>query len=752
MSYEDQLAIEQVQVDRAYQVLDSTRINYRDRQRKVEKQGSIGSPQNRSERDAMAAYYGDQAARLEQVEDRLVFGRLTPQTGSDRYIGRVGLYDDHGEQVLVDWRAQAAVPFYQATAFSPMGMQARRHIGLHNRQVISVEDELLDLENPDQDRLVLQGEGALMAALKAGRSGRMHDIVATIQAEQDRVIRSRADQVLVVQGGPGTGKTAVALHRAAFLLYDRAERLAKSGVLIVGPSPAFLRYIEQVLPALGETGVVSTTIERLLPGVVASGEEKSSDLIRLKGDLRWAEVVKRLVSSLQRVPKQDVLLVVDGFQLFLRPAVVSAAIRRARLSEQPHNQAREVFVRYVLDDLTDQYLDLEGSRVSKTWEALGIDPQPESSDNTQDRTYIYEAIRNTLAVRREVNLCWMPYSAQTLLRRFFALPSLRQQVAGELFSAEELDSLQRIGSQFSRSDIAILDELEELLGPFVDPAQQRKQALARLEASAQKKLAADALSAQGLGDGLVSAEQLANRAFTEGDSSYLAERALADRTWVFGHVVVDEAQELSPLEWRALLRRCPSRSFTVVGDLAQSVGPVSTSWRDLLGPLAEGLQEEVYLTVCYRTPQEIMDLAEAVSSAAGRPSPFPVRAVRSDPDSVQMLLMPNLSPSQVITTAREQAAWLDRELEPGAGRVAIIAPDSWLADLRLSLGSSGDPIGDRICILSAETSKGLEFDCVVLVQPAEIGRGSAGNLFVAMTRSTRRLCCLSDQELPAGWD
>ena len=226
-----ELAREQAAVDSIYQVLDDTRTRYRQQQRAIEAHGATGSPQNRSERDVMSAHLGDQAARLEGVEERLLFGQITPLEGEKLYIGRVGLQDRNHQQVLMDWRAKAATPFYQATARHPLGMASRRHIGLHRRKVISLEDEAFNISHARKEGIELQGEGALLAALQAERSGRMGDIVATIQGEQDRIIRAKTSQILVIQGGPGTGKTAVALHRAAFLLYEQSERLAKSGVL-----------------------------------------------------------------------------------------------------------------------------------------------------------------------------------------------------------------------------------------------------------------------------------------------------------------------------------------------------------------------------------------------------------------------------------------------------------------------------------------------------------------------------------------
>ena len=755
-----ELAREQAAVDGIYQILDDARRRYRQRQRQIQAHGATGSPQNRSERDVMAAHLGDQAARLERVEENLVFGRLTPLQGESYYIGRVGLQDDNHAQVLMDWRARAATPFYQATARHPLGMASRRHIALHRRQVISLEDEAFDLSHAREEGIELQGEGALLAALQAGRSGHMGDIVATIQGEQDRIIRAATSQILVIQGGPGTGKTAVALHRAAFLLYEQAERLAKSGVLIVGPSPAFLRYIEQVLPALGETGVVSTTMATLLPGIRANGKEHPA-ISALKGDLRWVKLIKQAVRSLQRVPDADQNLTVGASKLVLRPKTVKEAIRRARLSGKPHNQAREIFVAQILDSLTDQYLDTENRReeaeLAAAASAAGLGKIETNRDSLSERALVREDLRSNLNVRRAVNLCWMPYSAQNLLRRLYAYPAFLARFASDFSDAEQEILYRPKEAEFTSADVPLLDELAELLGELPNassPSSRKDRALARQQ---EQSRAQAAIEGQGLGAGIVSAEMLANRASAPREQSSLAEMAYQDRTWTYGHVVVDEAQELSPMDWRCLLRRCPSRSFTVVGDLAQRISAGGSSWLQLLGPAADALEEETYLTVCYRTPKEIMDLAEAVTRAAGRPSPYPVQAVRQDPDSLLTERVMAIDAATVEKTLKTELEYLDSYLGKGRGRIGIICSQKDLPAFQqlssqLAFTVGGDPVSDRVCILDAVTSKGLEFDSVILLEPAHICAQSVGNLFVAMTRPTRRLVTLHSQGLPPGWE
>ena len=267
------IAHEQHYVDSSYQALDRQRASYEGRLAEVRAQSGLESAGARSERDSFATHYEDNLLRIRNVENRLVLGRLDFQDGSLEHIGRIGLRDDNQDIILLDWRAPQAEPFYQATAAHPGNVVRRRHIQTRLREVTGIEDELLDSHASSGTDLELTGEGALMNAMSQARDGKMTDIVATIQAEQDRIIRADAAGVLVVQGGPGTGKTAVALHRAAYLLYAQRERLSRSGVLVIGPSPVFLRYIDQVLPSLGESDVVATTIGGLMPGIKVTGQD-----------------------------------------------------------------------------------------------------------------------------------------------------------------------------------------------------------------------------------------------------------------------------------------------------------------------------------------------------------------------------------------------------------------------------------------------------------------------------------------------
>ncbi|UNX55964.1 AAA family ATPase [Georgenia sp. TF02-10] len=739
-------AEEQGYVDVVYARLDELREAYRARLAEVRRTGPSGSPQNRSERDAFAAHYADAVARLDHVENRLVFGRLDLRGASEpRYVGRIGLSDAARDQLLVDWRAPSARPFYQATAAHPGDVVRRRHLLTRARTVLGVEDELLDADHLDEATASgLTGEGALFAAMSAAREGRMSDIVATIQGEQDAVIRSDLAGILVVQGGPGTGKTAVALHRAAYLLYAHRERLERSGVLLVGPSRVFLSYIEQVLPSLGETDVVATTMADLLPGTTATGTE-APEVAAVKGRVELADVLARAVRGLQRVPAEARELDVEGTTIHLRPEDVRAAMTRARRTGQPHNQARETFARAVLDVLVREYAAARGV------------------DDPEERPYLYEDVRSARDVRVAVNLCWMPTTAHGLLERLYARPDLLARYAPRLPAADRALLHREPGAPWTVADVPLLDELAELLGPHEQAESARARAAQRQQAAEEVRYAQEAIAAQGLGGGLVDAQMLAERFAATGPVLSTAERAAADRTWTYGHVVVDEAQELSPMAWRALLRRCPSRSMTVVGDLAQRSGRVpARSWAGVLGDAGREHVREAVLTISYRTPATVMAAATAVLAAAGSPPAYPVRSARDLPDALATTrATPATLPAVTAAVVADELARLDQTDGAGLGRAAVVVPAGAAAGVAADLaadpalraalaGADDDPLGARLVVLDAVGVKGLEFDTVVLLEPAEILSGGPGDLYVAMTRPTRRLHVVHAAPLPAG--
>lgn len=734
-SRSSEILSEQEVVDRLYARLDALRAQTRGRLAKVRRSGPSGSPQNRSERDAFATLYEDRIAQLEAVEDRLCFGRLDLTDGEVRHIGRIGLTDDEHSSILTDWRAPAAQAFYRATAVHPDGVLRRRHLVTRARQVVSLEDEVLDLDALGDEQVHLSGEGALFAAMAAQRTGRMNDIVATIQAEQDRIIRSDLAGALVVQGGPGTGKTAVALHRAAYLLYAHRRVLERSGVLLVGPSSAFLRYIDQVLPSLGETGVVATTMGDLLPGVSARAEEPTDLAARLKGDASMARVVARAVRARQRIPEHDVPFRLEGVDLVLRRDDVREAAARARRTNKPHNVARVTFVKEMLSRLATQY-----------GRATGVELEQE------DRRMVLDDLRAHRDVRVTLNLAWFPLTPQRLVEDLWAKPHRLAEAAPHLSDAQRAALAREPGSPWTVSDVPLLDEAAELLGE--DDQAERAQAKADAAARARDlEYAQEVLKGTGAG-ALVSAEVLADRFAAGGTSLTTAERAAADRTWTYGHVVVDEAQELTAMAWRSLLRRVPTRSLTIVGDVAQtSAAGGARSWRAMLDAPLRGAWRLEELTVNYRTPAVVADAARSAALAADLPV-SPMTSAREVDDALHVHWSRDVAHEAARVVAAEVRSGTTAD---GVGRVAVVAEPRRTAALRAALRDvlpdaalravrGDDELDAPVSVVDPRTVKGLEYDVVVLVEPDEL---APSDLYVAMTRPTQRLHLVHSHDLPA---
>ena len=740
------VAEEQEFVDRAYSRLDQLRSQYREQRQKIDANHGVGNAQGWTERDALATHFAELSSRLDNVEERLVFGRLDMKDHATHYIGRISLLDEHSSPLLVDWRAPISAPFYQATAQEPLGVVRRRHIATRARTVTSVEDELLDVDQAQHQGLTLQGEGALMSALSSARSGRMGDIVATIQGEQDRVIRASDRGILVVQGGPGTGKTAVALHRAAYLLYTQRERLERSGVLIIGPSRTFLRYIEQVLPSLGESGVVQMTIGDIVPGLSAQDDDPV-DIAAIKGRAAFSRILREAVRLIPRLPDRDQVLQVWNRRVTLRIKDVQEALSRARRSGRPHNVARESFAMGLMELLAGRLI-VEAGDASST---ADIDPD-------DLRTWMSE-IRDSVDARRAINLAWMPTQAPAFLRKLWSRPDLLAQAnrkAGTPLSVEDLSLLYRAQDEpLTISDIPLIDELEELLGTLDLASAQKRRAEEQREKE-ERERANEALKATGLGGGIVTADMLMRQIQEAPSLRPLAERARADRSWTYGHIVIDEAQDLSPMAWRCLLRRCPSRSMTVVGDLDQKRGHRRpNSWKQALGPAARAFSEEFVLSISYRTPRALTRIAQAVMAQHGTPVLYPMEAVRDVPDCYQVSHTHKDTlkecVSQVVSAMEER---LDREEGEGKGRICVIVPDAqaqlWHAD-----ESGASALDQRVSYLTAAGSKGLEFDSVVVVEPGAILDQGSGDLFVALTRATHDLHAVTTTQLPRGmeeWD
>ncbi|MEU3353290.1 DNA/RNA helicase domain-containing protein [Streptomyces sp. NPDC037389] len=706
--------------------------------------------QARQERDVMVAEQSGLLAAFNAGEHGLCFGRLLFRDGADHHIGRIGIRaaDEDRTPLVIDWRAEVARPFYLATGHTPMGLRRRRHITTESHRVTDLHDEILDLT--DTARTGHEGSDAdavLLAALDAARTGRMHDIVQTIQAEQDRIIRAPHQGVLVVEGGPGTGKTVVALHRAAYLLYAHRERLARRAVLIVGPNPAFLGYIGEVLPALGETGVLLATPAELFPGVRATGTD-SPRAAGIKGAAGMAGTLAAYVRDRQTVPEPGAPFVIehDDGELVLDTDIATEARRLARETRLPHNLARPYFAFRVIDALTARIADRIGTDPYGGPSLLGPD----------DIAQLGKAVAANRDVHAAIDDLWPALTPQRLVGDYLTDPTHLPE--------EDAAAIRRDGGPWTPADIPLLDEAAELLGE--DDSAER----AAAEAARQERVR----YAQGVLDlsygsrtqefedrededsevlsahDLIDAERLAER-HEEADHRSAAERAAADRTWAFGHIIVDEAQELSAMAWRLLMRRCPTRSMTLVGDPAQTAEPGGCgAWDAILTPYVGDRWEHVRLGVNYRTPAEIMAVAAGVVRSAD-PSFEPPSSVRSTGVGPWMCLVSGDSAADLADAVAEAVV---SETAREMARIAVIAQRRHHAALRAALpaastGANPD-LTNPVVLLDPRQAKGLEFDSVIVVEPGEFG---TSDLYVALTRATQRLGVIYDGDgagLPAG--
>ncbi|MCF6521874.1 AAA family ATPase [Streptomyces sp. JJ36] len=722
---------EQRFVSRLYDRVDALRREAEDSVRRTFAQTG-NAMQARLERDVAAYEQSGLLAALNAVESGLCFGRIDFRDGGHHHIGRVGIRVDDEERtpLLIDWRAPVARPFYLATGHTPMGLRRRRHLTTEGREVLALHDEILDLDDTERTGYEAHDADALLlAALDAARTGRMHDIVQTIQAEQDEIIRAPHQGVRVVEGGPGTGKTAVALHRAAYLLYEHRELLARRAVLILGPNPAFLDYIGEVLPSLGETGVLLATVGELFPGVAATGTE-SEQAAAVKGRAGMAEVIAQAVRDRQALPDPVLEVDHDGDVLLLDRETVRTAREKARATGLPHNAAREHFEGEILNALTDQLAERIGA------DPFGGPNLLEESDVSQLRSELdadpaYHAALDTL---------WPLLTPQRLVA------DLLEDPYGRLPDPDAQLIRRPRTAEWTPADVPLLDEAAELLGEDERAARaaaeaERRERIAYAQGVLDVAYASRTYEFEGLEDedsevlgvqDIMDAERMAER-HEEADHRTAAERAAADRTWAFGHIIVDEAQELSPMAWRLLMRRSPTRSMTLVGDPAQSASPASPgSWSAALEPHVGDRYEHIRLGVNYRTPTEIMEYA-AAARRAEEPGFEPPRSVRSTG------VAPWEAESGPEELPRVIAATVAREM-PGEGRLAVIAPAALHPELAAALPEAahgpGLDLTRPVALLDARQAKGLEFDTVLVVEPERFG---TNDRYVAFTRATQRL-------------
>ncbi|OBG83483.1 helicase [Mycobacterium sp. E802] len=701
---------EQSYVDGLYTRLDAERIRVRDRYRTALREHGGSAV----ERDAEVRALAKEANRLDVADNGLCFGRLETVDGERLYVGRLGIFDRDNdfEPLLLDWRAPLARPFYTATGAHPENMRKRRQFRTLGRRVLDFTDEVLGRPHEGD-----HGDAALLAAVNAPRGAGMRDIVATIQAEQDEIIRNEHTGVLVVEGGPGTGKTVVALHRVAYLLYTHRERIERHGVLVVGPNEAFLNHIGRVLPSLGESDAVFMTPGDLAPGLHVTAED-APEVAAIKGSLKILDVLAAAVADRQEVPDEPIYIELPDVTVRIDAETAQWAIEEARETGLPHNEARATFRDIVTYVLTERAV----ARIGKGWLT-----RADKAAWEELRASVVSELDDNAAFAEALDALWPILTPESLLTTLYSSPD-RLKAAGadaRFFRAE--------GDAWTVSDVPLLDELVDVLGrdKAADEAAERE----RREEAAYAAGVLDLMIAREdlmddedhlLASDLIDAEDLADR-FAERDTRELAERAAADRDWTYGHVVVDEAQELSEMDWRVLMRRCPRRSFTIVGDLAQRRSAAGArSWGDMLEPYVPGRWIYRTLSVNYRTPSEIMSVAGALLAefAPGVTPPESVRAAGVQPWS------------RKLTTAEIPAAVEEfvRDEATREGTAVVIGPPEVPG------------------AVAPSDTKGLEFDAVLVVEPARIladGDRGAAELYVALTRATQRLGVLHTEPLPA---
>ena len=679
-----ELTAEQAYIDEAYERLAAMRETVAERL-VVALRENRGTPQAVHEREIVVQSALQRLDQLDIGDEALCFGRIDEAEDEDEhfYIGRLAISAADQEPLVVDWRAPIAEPFYRATPREPMGLRRRRHFLTDGRHIEAIEDEVFAL-GAGEDGDEVAGSGALLAALERGRSGRMRDIVATVQREQDEVIRAPLHGVLVVQGGPGTGKTAVALHRAAYLLYTHRFPLERQGVLVVGPNPLFLRYITHVLPSLGETGAVLASITGVAGGPRVTGIDPA-DAARVKGDARMVQFVARAVRDRQRPLRKDAMIPFGARILRLRASDSAQLVATVKRRPGTHNARRRQ-----LETLAVRRL------VAQLGDAAAVD-QDEMGDQLRGAPDLVSAL----------DRMWPVLTAEELLHDLYGAPALIKSAGAELLSADELRALHRPRSHsfdeiaWTAADVAVLDEARVVLGPR------------------RRNSEADAIRG-------------------------------------FGHIVVDEAQDLSPMQLRVLARRSLSGSMTVVGDIAQATGHwAPNGWHQVLEHLPQGRDGATVteLSVNYRTPAEIMHVAARVLAVAA-PGMSPPRSVR---DTGVEPVFASVAPSELAYEVARAARRLHEEWSNGT--VAIIAPPDMIESLGHDLRAAEVPFGEPathgldspITLMPVDMVKGLEFDGVVVVEPArivaEVPQGLRA-LFVALTRPTQRLTVVHAQPLP----
>jgi hypothetical protein len=628
----------------------------------------------------------------------LCLGRMVPADGAEPvYVGRLGLTDRAGRRLLVDWRSPAAEPFFGATHGDPMGLASRRRYRWTGGRVTDYWDEVFTPEGLE-GHAALDDQSAFIASLGTSRSPRMRDVLGTIQADQDAIIRAGSRGTLVVDGGPGTGKTVVALHRAAYLLYsDPQVGHRRGGVLVVGPHEPYLAYVGDVLPNLGEDGVRTCTLRDLVPEGRSALPETDPEVARLKSSAAMVGAVEPAVRFSERPPTEGLLVETPWSDVWLS-AADWADVFEAPDPGTPHNEARE-----------------------QVWEALLALLVEKHDDGDAPPDDLRRSLERNEELQAAMNRAWPLLDATDLVADLWSVPAYLRLCAPWL-SPEQVQALQRSDPKaWTVEDLPLLDAARRRLGdPGAVRRHRREAAVRATERVAMDRVVDELIAADDSELGvmhMLRGRDLRDALVDDAAAPAAAADALAGP---FAHVVVDEAQELTDAQWQMLLARCPSRSLTVVGDRAQARHGFTQSWQERLGRVGLEGAEVAHLSINYRTPEEVMAEAEPAIRAA-------------------------LPDANVPTSVRRSGVPVTR----GSVEDLTATVDAWLAEhpdgTACVVGDTAFDERARVRSLSPQDVKGLEFDLVVLVDPDALGTGIEGAVdrYVAMTRATRQLVVLA---------
>jgi len=692
---EAEIAKEQHHVDRVYARVEDLRAEAAQAHRQGHQMAHARTPGSLVERDAMVFHTARRLRALDAEYEGLVFGRLDLTDGEVRHIGRLGLRDAAYEPLVVDWRAPGAAAFYQATAEEPMGVRRRRVISCRGPKVLDVEDDLIDAGDGDGDggeAVPIVGDGALLATLARAKGERMRDIVTTIQREQDEAIRAPAAGVTLIEGGPGTGKTAVALHRAAHLLYRDRRRFEGGGVLLVGPSPVFMSYVERVLPSLGEDTAELRSLGEIVDGLRSDRLDPPA-LAALKGSLRMRRFLQQVIREAPPDAPEE-LRIVYGAQVVRLRAEALTRIRRELHGRIQHPNAAGAEVRRAL--------------IQGLW-----NDRPERAP-WRIRTFA-EAVADTDQFEGFAR-AWWPVLNPVDVLGWLADPERVRRAGRDWLSRVHVEELAESWKlDLSVADIALVDELRVLLGEAPRPSRRREQSR-------------DA-GIDFAGDNIRELSTVAERYYR------VQERPQRpDNYDGYAHVLVDEAQDLSPMQWRMVGRRGGQASWTIVGDAAQSAWPdLGEALRARTDALRGKQIRRFHLSTNYRNSAEIFEFAATV-----------VRRAVPDADLPDAVRRTGASPSHEVVSATAfhgaTVATVEELLGAVQGTVGVVVPAARLADVR---GWFDDP---RVQVVDGMRAKGMEYDGVLVLAPEEIIDESPAGirvLYVALTRATHRLVTIA---------